>query len=117
MSWRLTEQKLHKIKHGYFKIVNRVGTRALKHSIFRGGVRLLAGSVFFLTPTPCSAIKNPELLKSLSVLFFNLTVVKFNNKVHPIGVFASLRFLSYKENGAVLYQGSKVFAKSPNLKF
>ena len=100
-----TERVLKKVKTTYFKISNRITKKTLKKSIYINTKFLIKGITFLIKykNNKKLLIKN-NILKNFNILFFNLLVVKINNKWYSTTTLKKIKVLKYKENKQLLHQ-------------
>lgn len=104
LDWLLTKQGLETVGFNYYKILNRITTKTLNTSIYLNIKSLTNGSTFFIKPKLNRYLPKQTILSTFNPLFFELLIIKLNNKVYTIDYFKNVYSLKYKETKLLFYQ-------------
>ena len=96
--WTSVEQNLKKLQLKYYKPLNRITSKTLKHSIFKNFSSSIGGFVLFVNSSPEN--KDLSLKTILKILKSNFVLisVKLNNKIYSPAQLKGMNDLSYKKN-------------------
>jgi len=102
--WVITEQNLKKLKVSYYKPLNKVTEKTLKHSIYKNISSNVAGFVLLVnTRYKTTNLKLQHLVKSLKSSF-TLVSIKLNNKIYSTSQVKGLNDLSYEKSAFNLHK-------------
>ena len=104
LDWLLTEQGLKTIGFNYYKVLNRTTVKTLNTSIYTNIKPVINGSTFLVKPKPNKYFLKQTILNTFNPLFFELLIIKFNNKIYPMSSLKNTYSLEYKETKLLLYQ-------------
>ena len=104
LDWLVVKQGLKTIGFDHYKILNKTTTTTLNNSIYSNINSVLKGSTFLLKPHLNKCFSKNTILNTFNPLFFELLVVKLNNKLYSINSLESVHSLQYKETKLLLYQ-------------
>jgi hypothetical protein len=104
LDWLLTEQELKTIGFSYYKVLNKTTVKALKTSIYKKTCPIVKGSTLFLKPQKSQLFLKQTVLNTVNLLFFELLIFKFNNKIYSLNSLNNTYSLNYKEAKLLLYQ-------------
>jgi hypothetical protein len=104
LDWLRIEQELKTIGFSYYKVLNKTTIKTLNTSIYTNINPVIKGSTFLIKPQKTKRFSKQTTLKTFNSLFFELLVVKFNNKIYSANALKSTYSLEYKETKLLLYQ-------------
>jgi len=96
LDWLLTEQGLKTIGFNYYKVLNQTTIKTLNTSIYINIKSLVTGSTFFIKPEPSKYFLKQIILTTFNPLFFELLIIKLNNKAYTINSLKNTYSLEYK---------------------
>lgn len=112
LDWLLTEQGLKTTGFTYYKLLNKTTVKTLSNSIYTAVSPVIKGSTFIIK----SHFKKPFLKRTIqnafNSLFFELLILKFNNKMYSADALKNTYSLNYKETKLLLYQFNLICIKS-----
>lgn len=112
LDWLIIEQGLNKIGFNYHKVLNRTTITTLNNSIYIGMSSVIKGSTFLLKPQLNQCFSKHTILNTFNPLFFELLIIKFNNKIYLINSLKSTYSLQYKETKLLLYKFGSTHLKT-----
>lgn len=104
LDWLLTEQGLKTVGFNYYKILNRTTIKTLNTSIYINIKSVVNGSTFFIKPESNKYFIKQTILNTFNPLFFELLIIKLNNKVYTINSLKNTYSLEYKETKLLFCQ-------------
>ena len=104
LDWLLIEQGLKTIGFNYYKILNKTVLKTLDNSIYNNTKPVINGSTFLIKPQTNRHFLKQTILNTFNPLFFELLVIKFNNRVYPVTSLENTYSLKYKETKLLFYQ-------------
>ena len=112
LDWLLTEQELKIIGFNYYKVLNKTTIKTLNTSIYTKISPAIKGSTFLVKPQQTIPFLKQTIWATFSPLFFELLIVKFNNKIYSTGLLKSIYSLEYKETKLLFYQFNLTYLKA-----
>lgn len=112
LNWLLTEQGLKKLGFDYYKVLNKTTALSLKNSIYKNTKTIISGCTFLIKPSKTKHFSKQAVLSNLNPLFFELLLIKFNNKTYPLTSLDTIYSLKYKETKLLFYQFRLSFLKT-----
>ena len=112
LDWLIIEQGLKTIGFDYYKVLNRTTITTLNNSIYPNISSVIKGSTFLLKPPLNKSFSKHTILTTFNPLFFELLIIKFNNKIYSMNSLKSAYSLQYKETKLLLYQFSSTHLKT-----
>ena len=104
IDWLLTEQGLKEIGFNYYKLLNKTIIKTVHNSTYSAIKPIIGGSTFLIKPEQNKHFLKQTILNDFSPLFFELLIVKFNNKLYSITSLKNTYSLEYKETKLLFYQ-------------
>ena len=104
IDWLLTEQGLKEIGFNYYKVLNKTIIKTVHNSTYSTTKPIIGGSTFLIKPQSNKHFLKQTILNGFNPLFFELLVVKFNNKLYSVTLLKDTYSLEYKETKLLLYQ-------------
>ncbi len=104
LDWLLTEQEFKTIGFDYYKVLNKTTVKTLNISIYAKISPIIKGSTFLIKPQKTKPFLKQTILKTFNLLFFELLIIKFNNKIYPANSLKSIHSLEYKETKLLFCQ-------------
>jgi hypothetical protein len=104
LDWLSAEQELKTIGFSYYKVLNKTTVKTLNTSIYKKVYPAIKGSTILLKPQKSQPFLKQTVLSTFNLLFFELLIFKFNNKIYSVNSLKNTYSLSYKEAKLLLYQ-------------
>ena len=89
-----------------YRLLNRLTLQTLDKSIYRDTHAVISGSTFTIKPLCNQHFLRQTILNTFNSLFFELLVIKLNNRVYPVTSLQNLYSLDYKQTKLLFYQFS-----------
>jgi hypothetical protein len=102
--WIIAEQILLNLCLKYYKISGKTTVNSLSNSIFQKTKATINNVTFFVTPYDNAILTKQLLLDKVKSLFFNLFIIKINNKIYSTKQLKNINSLKYKTNKLLIYQ-------------
>lgn len=112
LEWLITEQKLKASGFDYYKLLNKTTIKTLKSSIYTRVNSAVKGSTFFINLQLQKPFLKHIILNTLTTLFFDLLLFKFNNKTYSIKSLKKTHSLKYKEIQLLFYKFNVIRIKN-----
>ena len=112
LDWLLTEQELKTIGFNYYKVLNKIAVKTLNTSIYAKISPAIKGSTFLVKPQKIKPFLKQTILTTFNPLFFELLIVKFNNRIYSADSLKNAYSLEYKETKLLFYQFSLTHLKT-----
>lgn len=113
LDWLLTEQGLKTAGFNSYKLINKTAVKTLNNSIYDNNTSLaISGSTFLIKPQQNKNFLKHTILTTFNPLFFELLVIKFNNKIYPVTSLENTYSFKYKEAKLLFYQFNQTHIKS-----
>ena len=112
LDWLIVEQGLNTIGFNYYKVLNKTTITMLNNSVYTNVSSVIKGSTFLLKPQLKKGFSKHTILNSFNLLFFELLIIKFNNKVYPMNSLKNIYSLQYKEAKLLVHQFSSTHLKT-----
>jgi len=113
-NWIKTEQGLKNINFDYYKVFNKISTKAFKNSIYKNIEPTINSTTFFIKPTFNNVSLSKKVLLNLEPFVF--LTAKMNNKIYSFEQIKHVNSLDYQSNKLLLYQFCVTGIKSHTLK-
>lgn len=104
LNWLLVKQKLKTIELNCHQPLNNITIKALNASILTKAGLVIKGSTFFIQPQQAKIFLGQKILTTFILLFFELLIIKFNNKIYSSSNLRKTYSISYKETKLLSYQ-------------
>lgn len=104
LDWLLTEQGLKTIGFNYCKVLNKTTIKTLNTSTYSNIKPIIKGSTFLIKPEPKKYFLKQTILNTFDLLFWELLILKFNNKIYSASSLKNTYSLEYKETKLLFYQ-------------
>ena len=104
LNWLFVKQKLKTIEFNSYQPLNNTTIKTLNTSILTKVSFMVKGSTFFIRPRQAKLFVKQKILTTFTLLFFELLIIKFNNKIHPLNRLKNIYSINYKETKLVLNQ-------------
>ena len=92
--------------------MNKTTVKTLNCSIYQKISSVVKGSTFLVKPQPDNLFVKQTILNTFNLLFFELLVFKFNNKIYSTNSLKNAHSLNYKEAKLLIYQFSLTSIKA-----
>ena len=104
INWLLVKQKLKTIEFNSYQPLNNITIKALNASILTTVSLVVKGSTFFIQPQQAKLFFRQKILNTFTLLFFELLIIKLNNKIYSLNSLKNIYSFNYKETRLVLHQ-------------
>ena len=104
LNWLLTKQKLKTVEFNDYKILNTTTVKTLNTSIYAKITLVTKGSTFLIKPQQTKLFLKQTVLTTFSPLFFELLIVKFNNRIYLADLLKNMYSLEYPKTRLLSYQ-------------
>ena len=104
LDWLLSKQGLKTNMFNHLKVLNKPTKTTLNNSVYNNVSQIITGSTFLLKPEKKKQFSKQTVLTTFNRLFFELLIVKINNKAYSINTLKNTYSLKYKENKLLFYQ-------------
>ena len=112
LDWLSVEQGLKTIKFDYYKVLNRTTVKTLTTSIYNSIKPAINSSTLFIKPKPNEYFLKQIVLNRLNSLFFELLIIKLNNRIYSVSSLKNTYSLDYIKKKLLLYQFSLTHLKT-----
>ena len=99
-----TEQKLFTIGFKSYKLSNRIAIKTLNASIYSKNKFVIKSTTFLIKPRINNMFLKHVILNTFNSLFFEVLIVKFNNKLYSTNSLKNIYSFAYKETKLLFYQ-------------
>lgn len=104
LDWLLIKQKLKTIKLNCHQPLNNITIKALNTSILTNAGLTIKGSTFFIRPKQAKHFLGQKIITTFILLFLELLIIKFNNKIYSTSNLKQTYSINYKETKLLLCQ-------------
>ena len=104
LDWLLVKQKLKTIELNCHQPLSSITIKTLNTSVLTKAGSVIKGSTFFIRPKQAKHFLGQKILTTFILLFFELLIIKFNNKIYSTNNLKKTYSISYKETKLLLYQ-------------
>lgn len=104
LDWLLIEQKLKTTGLSYYKLLNKTTLKTLDNSIFNNTTPVISSSTFLIKPSLNKYILKQKIFNTFNPLFFELLIVKLNNRSYSVTSLQNTYVLKYKTTKLLFYQ-------------
>jgi len=104
LNWLTSEQELKTIGFIYYKVLNKTTVKTLNSSTYRNISPAIMSSTFLIRPSQTKPFLKQTISNTFNPLFFELLIIKFNNRIYSANFLKSIYSLNYKEIKLFLYQ-------------
>ena len=112
LDWLIIEQGLKTIKFNCYKVSNKTAVKTLNISTYADIGASVKGSTFLIKPPKTKHFLKQTILNTFNSLFFELLIIKFNNRLYSANSLKNSYSLKYKEAKLLLYQFNLVHLKT-----
>ena len=112
LDWLLIEQGLKIIGFNSYKVLNRTVLKTLDNSIYSNTRPAISGSTFLIKPLRDKHFLKQTILNTFNPLFFELLIIKFNNRAYSVTSLETTYSLEYKETKLLFYQFNLIYLKT-----
>lgn len=112
LNWLSIEQGLKGLGFSYYKIVNKTTTTSLSNSIYRNTKTVISGCTFLIKPNTTKHFLKQTILNNFNPLFFELLLIKLNNRTYSLTSLDTVYSLKYKETKLLFYQFNLTYLKT-----
>ena len=104
LDWLVIEQELKTAGLSYYKLLNKTTLKALNNSIYSNTKPVISGSTFLVKPLSNNRILKQTISNTFNPLFFELLIVKFNDRMYSVTSLQNTYSIKYKETKLLFYQ-------------
>ena len=104
LNWLLTKQKLKTVEFNDYKILNTTTVKTLNTSIYAKITLVTKGSTFLIKPQQTKLFLKQTILITFNPLFFELLIIKFNNRIYSADSIKNIYSLEYTKTKLLFYQ-------------
>ena len=112
LDWLLIKQGLKTIGFNCYKVSNKTAVKTLYASTYANVNASIKGSTFLIKPPQTKHFLKQTILNTFNPLFFELLIIKFNNRLYSANSLENAYSLKYKEAKVLLYQFNLVHLKT-----
>jgi hypothetical protein len=110
--WLITEQIFKKMNVSYYKIFNKITIKLFKESRYNTIKPTINSiTIFISSNNNIKKILTKNETSKISLLFFTLVAIKFNNKVYSGAVYKIMYSQEYIDNKLIFYKFSSINLK------
>ena len=104
LDWLFTKQGFKTVEFNCYKVLNKTTIKTLNISTYANVSSVIKGSTFFIKPKKTKPFLKQTILKTFSSFFFELLIIKFNNKIYQANSLKNTYSLKYNEIKVLFYQ-------------